>query len=326
MENVGVLGLGSNVEQLFTEINTELAQRPMNPSTVAAQISWQRKAAGGAAIIGKKTIYEVPFFGNRAKVRSIFEEVKGTLPTVAQFLSRVQEWAPDAELIPRYTQITDIYGILRDNIPTILQQASVEMESQLADLIGLGTSTSTPYDNKNFFATDHECNPTKPGLQTFSNYKTGFNLNYDNVNTALDLLDAVPGPDGQPFSMPGENILIVSTGTQEGAALTLANEQYIPNSAGTATTGNSLKGRFKVLKLVQLRNYNSGKFWCAVRIGSDKHRPFSNSQALPPQMYLDGVDIDSHSQALRSVARQGWKSVHGFDYLWPHLAVGCVES
>ena len=33
-ENIGVLGLGTDVETLFIEVNTELSQRPLNPSTV----------------------------------------------------------------------------------------------------------------------------------------------------------------------------------------------------------------------------------------------------------------------------------------------------
>ena len=323
--NTGIIGLG-DVDQLLQGVNSELSQRSIMPTTVAAQICWERAASGGTATIGKTTIFTVPFFANRAKVRSIYEEIQGTIPTVAKFASHVDEWAPDAELIPKYTQLTDIYGVVRDNAQIILAMSAVEMETQLSDLIGLGASTVVDYDGKNYFATDHECNPNQPGLATFSNYKTSFDLNYANVNTALDLLDAVPGPDGNPLSMPGTNLLICSTGIQEGAALTLANGQFIPSPAGTATQSNSLKGRFDVLKLTQLRRYNSGKFWCVVRIADAKNRPFSFSKAMAPQMYLDGLAIDDHSQATRGVARQGWKSVHGFGYLWPQLIVGCVES
>ena len=81
-----------------------------------------------------------------------------------------------------------------------------------------------------------------------------------------------------------------------------------------------------MLKLTQMRKYNSGKFWAVVLVADAKHRPFMLSQVLPPQLYITDVDVNSTTQALRSVARQGWKSVHGFGYLWPQLAVGCVES
>lgn len=320
----GVIGLG-DVNQLLTEINSELSQRPLLPTTVAAQVCWQRTGQG-TGLIGKTTKFTVPFFGNRAKVRSIFEEVPGTQPELARFEVEHQEWAPDAEIIPRYTQLVDLHGIIRDNAPSIMMQAQIEMETQLADLLGKGASTTVPYDNKAFFATDHEANPNRPGLATFSNYKTSFDLDYTNLSVALDLLDAAPGPDGNPLSMPGKNIVIVSTGAQESKGRKLLNGDIIASPAGTASESNPLKGRADLLKLTQLRAYNSGKFWCVVRIADAKHRPFIFSQVQSPLMYLEGVDINAHSQALRSIARQGWRSVHGFGYLWPQLAVGCVES
>ena len=135
--NTGIIGLG-DVDQLLQEVNSELSQRSIMPTTVAAQICWERAASGGTATIGKTTIFTVPFFANRAKVRSIYEEIQGTIPTVAKFSSHVDEWAPDAELIPKYTQLTDIYGVVRDNAQIILAMSAVEMETQLADLIGLG--------------------------------------------------------------------------------------------------------------------------------------------------------------------------------------------
>lgn len=323
----GIIGLG-DVDQLLTEINTELSQRPLMSTTVAGQICWVRNGSEGVASIGKTSIFPIPLFGNRAKQRNIFEEIPGTLPEFAKFSVEHQEWAPDAELISRYTRLVDLYGIVKDNSSTIITQSQVEMESQLADLLGLGASTAVAYENftKNFFATNHEANPNRPGLATFSNYKTGFDLDYTNLSTALDLLDAAPGPDGNPLSMPGNKFVIVSTGSQESRARTLLNGDFIPNQAGTATQSNPLKGRAEVLKLTQLRKYNSGKFWAVVLVADAKHRPFMLSQVLPPQLYISDVDINSTTQALRGVARQGWKSVHGFGYLWPQLAVGCVES
>jgi hypothetical protein len=323
----GIIGLG-DVDQLLTEINTELTVRPLMATTIAGQICWVRNGKEGPASIGKTSVFPIPFFGNRAKPRSIFEEIPGTLPEFAKFSVEHQEWAPNAELIPRYTQLVDLYGIVKDNSSTIIAQSQIEMETQLADLLGLGASTPVAYESytKNFFATDHEANPNRPGLATFSNYKTGFDLDYTNLSTALDLLDAVPGPDGNPLSMPGKKLVITSTGAQESRARTLLNGDFIPSEAGTATQSNPLKGRADVLKLTQMRKYNSGKFWAVVLVADDKHRPFMLSQVLPPQLYITDVDVNSTTQALRGVARQGWKSVHGFGYLWPQLAVGCVES
>jgi hypothetical protein len=88
----GIIGLG-DVDQLLTEINTELAVRPLLPTTVAGQVCWVRNGSEGVASIGKTSVFPVPFFGNRAKPRSIYEEIPGTLPEFAKFSVSHQEWA-----------------------------------------------------------------------------------------------------------------------------------------------------------------------------------------------------------------------------------------
>ena len=297
-------------------------------TTIAGQICWVRNGKEGPASIGKTSVFPIPFFGNRAKPRSIFEEIPGTLPEFAKFSVEHQEWAPNAELIPRYTQLVDLYGIVKDNSSTIIAQSQIEMETQLADLLGLGASTPVAYESytKNFFATDHEANPNRPGLATFSNYKTGFDLDYTNLSTALDLLDAVPGPDGNPLSMPGKKLVIVSTGAQESRARTLLNGDFIPSEAGTATQSNPLKGRADVLKLTQMRKYNSGKFWAVVPWPTPSTarsccRRFCLRSFTSPM----SMSTARPRRCAASLVR-GWKSIHGFGYLWPQLAVGCVES
>lgn len=324
MLNNALTGLG-DVDTLVTEVNTELKNRPIAQENIANQLCWIR-LGGSSGKIGQTTIFPVQFFGNRSKVRSVYEEIGGTTPEVAKFSVEVQLHAPDGYLLPQMTMATDIYGIVEGNVTDLRASAQAELERQLAELIGTGASTTTVYDGKNFFATDHEANPTKPGLKTFSNYKTSFDLNYANVSTALDLLDAVPGPDGNLLSMPGRNVIFVSTGAQESAARLLMNGDFIPSTAGTATQSNPLKGRADVVKIVQLRDYGSAKYWGVARIAGDKHRPFTLSMPVPPQMYVSGLAIDESLQVTRSVGKMGWKSVHGFGYGWPHLAVLCVES
>ena len=131
------------------------------PTTVAGQVCWVRNGSEGVASIGKTSVFPVPFFGNRAKPRSIYEEIPGTLPEFAKFSVSHQEWAPDAELIPRYTQLVDLYGIVKDNSSTIIAQSQVEMESQLADLIGLGASTAVAYENYTRTSSPPTTKPTR---------------------------------------------------------------------------------------------------------------------------------------------------------------------
>lgn len=313
----------NQIEALFQEVNTELAQRPVDPSTVASMIAWQR---GGSGKIGVESVFTLPFFGNRAKKRSPYEELPGTVPEIATFSVTHEEWAPDAELIARYTQLTDLHGIITDNMPTILSQAQIEYEVQLAGLLAGGATGTTRYDNLPFFSTAHEVNPSRPGaFVPFSNYNAAATLNRANIIAAFDALDAMPGPDGNPLSMPGRLTIVCSTEDQVQRARLELTSQFVPSAAGTATQSNTLLGRADVVKLVPLRSYNSGKGWYVVKVADAKHRPFVNSIIQAPQVYLTGVSVDDYSQVLKAVTRQGWRAVHGMGYLWPHLCIGNIE-
>lgn len=328
MANEGILVSG-DPSVLLTEINTELAQRPISPSTVASQLCWMR--GGSIKTIGQKVIYSLPFPGNRWEIQSIYEEIGGTLPELVKFSQILQMWGPKPTLIPKLTEVTDLYGILEENSQPLIADAQIELERQLAELIGTGTSIVTDYDGLSFFNAAHECNPNRPGLKQFSNYRTSFACNATNIATALDDLDAVPGPTGGLFSMPGQNYIFVSNGAQEKTALEAMNGELNAvkvasgDTAGVGVSNAGLIGRAKVVKLTQLRNYGSNKLWGVARIANAKHRPFVLSMAMPPTMYIEGLSIDEHSQTTRNVSKQGIKSVHGLGYLWPQLAELCVE-
>lgn len=314
---------------LLTEVNVDLAARPISPSTVLSQLAWVR--SDGVKAIGQKVIYTLPFPGNAWEVQSLYEEIGGTLPEVVKFSQEIQMWGPKPVLIPKLTAVTDIYGILNENAAPLIADAQVEFERQLAELIGNGASVITEYDGKAHYATNKEANPNRPGFKTFSNYRTSFACTAANIATALDDLDAVPGPTGGLFSMPGQNFVFVSTGAQEKVALEAMNGEIAAvkvasgDTAGVGVSNAGLLGRAKVVKLTQLRNYGSGKLWGVARVANAKHRPFVFATALPPQVYMEGLSIDEHTQTTRNVAKQGIKSAHGLGYLWPQLSELCVE-
>ena len=80
-----------------------------------------------------------------------------------------------------------------------------------------------------------------------------------------------------------------------------------------------------MIKLVQLRDYDSNKGWYVMKIADEKHRPFVVSMIQEPLVYLEGVSVNEHSMVLRHIAKQGWRGVWGLGFLWPHLCIKCVE-
>lgn len=320
MRNVGIVG-GGDVNLLVTEINTDLIKRPIKPSNVISQLAWMRP--GG--MVGQRSIFPVKMFGNRSQKRGVYEEIKGTLPETANFSVECDLWAPEAELIPALTRACDLYGVVKDGLTEILAQAEIELERQFAETISNGLTEIVDYDGKTYFATDHECNPNRPGLKAFSNYKAGRALDHDGIVDTFDDHDQMPGPDGNLLSMPGDYIVFVSTKNQEKRAKDLLSARLVTNKAGTATQENTMQGEASVLRVPPLRAYSSGKLWGICKIASAQHRPFVFQQPIPLQAYVEGVAINEHIQATFSVGKQGVKDAHGMGYLWPQLCILCVE-
>lgn len=318
----GLLGL-QDVTLYVTEINTEQAQRPISPTSIAGQLAWKYNKS---APVGQKIVDTVPFFGNQWKKRSVYEMVNGTMPTVVQFSLETSLWSPDAEIIGALTKLSDIYGIVKDNSATLLAQGEIEMERQFAELIALGLTVKTDYDQLTFFNTAHEANPLKAGFKTFSNYKAGRSVTGANIQATLQDLAQMPGPDGNLLSMPGQIYAFCSTEAQFYTLSLYANETLVPNDAGTATQGNPLKGRFTPILIPALFGYESSKLWGMCKIASPKHRPFAVAQPMPLQISLTGIDVNDHLQVLQAAAMQKVSGAWGFGYLWPHLCVLCKET
>ena len=89
-------------------------------------------------------------------------------------------------------------------------------------------------------------------------------------------------------------------------------------SMGASITG-SLGGVLKGLGAL-------GIGLAAVDFVSKTRDALDHADALGKMAQKTGLAVDETLQVTRSVGKQGWKSVHGFGYGWPHLAVLCVES
>jgi hypothetical protein len=318
---------------LTQEINTELNQRPVEPTTVANDIAW-RRAPKGAPEVGQEAVFTLSTWGNRAEKRSPYEELPGTKPEVCVFSVVHDEWAPKAEIIPRGTQLTDIYGLFKENLPMIVQQSQLEYDAQLADLLGNGQTGTTRYDLLPYFTNSsgsgsHQANPNRPGLKTFDNYATSATLNRANIIVGLNALASVPGFNGLPLSMPGKIVIVVGTKDQEFRARVELQAALNAAASGTATQSNVMpivSGPADVVMLPNLQNYDSGKGWYMFKIVSDKHRPMVLSLAEPWQVFTEGLgDPNAHSRVLRNVAKYGVRAFFGFGFLWPHLGYKFVE-
>lgn len=325
----------NKIDALRQEVNTQLMQRPVARGTVAQQLCWLRTNFAGG-----ETIFPVSFWSQVAKKRSPFEEVQHVPPELVNFFCSLFEWAPDGQIIPRGTQLADLYGLFENQLPQIVIQAQNEYEFHLAELLGFGQSAVlgplgiggglTTYDGLVHYSTTKLVNPNRPGLGVFANFDGALTLNRAGLVSAFNFLDQVKGPDGRVLRMPGELVVVVSNEDQydRAAAELFTKIRAIPVgavAAGSIDNTPNVQGRAGLLKLPDLQDYDGGKGWYVAKIVSAEHRPFVLNLKEAPATYIEGLSANDHSRVTRNLIRYGWRGFWGMGYLWPQLSFKAIE-
>ena len=324
MANGGVLSL-QDVQALFTDINAELIEAPYSPELVAPKIAWVRKGATGLV-----TRFTIQMVSNAYQKRAPGEPTPFKKAEYASFQCEVSELDPDAYFISNLDLEGDVYGIIKPNLPQMLNRAMLCLDQELAAFI-VGNPV-TVYDHLPYWQTaaNHPYNPMRPELGKFQNKFTASDISRANLTKALDYFTTMKGFDGNIERKPGKIWLIVSTKDQATRARKFIQEGLIASDAGTASENTSLSGEFAgVLVFPELGDASKGgnpKFWMAVRVASDTDRPFVVNAPQMPQAYIDGLDPSDATRVIHRGARYGWRAILGAGGLWPQNAAFFVES
>lgn len=353
----------NKIDALKQQINTELALRPFDVSSVTSKIAYVKggfnltnaKVLSGppfAPGVGNQIIWPVPFFSNMDKRRSGYEEVAHSPPEMINFQLIVSEWAPDGEMIQRGTQVSDLYGIFANNFQNILNMGQATVETHMADLLGYGESATlstkygigggnTSYDNLPYFHGAHLINPNHPEMGNFPNYFPSTNLDRSGLTTMLQFLEATPNSDGQIVTLPGKNVIVVSTQDQYDRAAvylhgttrvggTTTNVAGSPVGVGGSESNGALQGRADLVMLPSLLNYNKNasgvaKGWYGFRV-SAPHCGVCIAIVEPPQLYIEGLSPNDTSRVTRNVIKYGRRGFWGHGYLWPQMGAKAIEQ
>lgn len=322
---LSTLSGANNVAQLFTEINAELAEAPYSSELIAPKIAWVRPGAAGLA-----TLFTLQMVSNAYKRRAAGEPTPVSKVELAHFKCEVNELDPDAYFLSTLDLQGDVYGLVKPNLPQILNRAMLAMDQELAYQIC--ANPVTVYDGLAYWQTSalHPYNPMRPELGKFQNKYASSNISRANLTKALDYFTTMKGFDGNIERKPGKIWLIVSTKDQATRARKFIQEGLIASDAGTASENTSLSGEFAgVLVFPELGDASKGgnpKFWMAVRVASDTDRPFVVNAPQMPQAYIDGLSPTDYTRVVYRGARYGWRAILGAGFLWPQNAVLFVES
>ena len=315
----------NNVAQLFQDINAELREAPYSSELIAPQIAWVRPGALGLA-----TLFSLQMVSNAYNKRAPGEPTPARKVEYAHFRCDVAELDPDAYFLSNLDLEGDVYGLVKPNLPQILNRAMLSLDQELAaQIVG---NPVTIYDGLTYWQTSvlHPYNPMRPELGKFANKFTASNISRANLTKALDYFTTMKGFDGNIERKPGKIFLIVATKDQASRARKFIQEGLIASDAGTASESTTLKGEFAdVLVFPEIGDASKGgnpKFWMAVRVASEMDRPFVVNAPKMPEAYIDGLSPNDATRLIYRGARYGWRAILGAGFLWPQNACLFVES
>lgn len=128
----------------------------------------------------------------------------------------------------------------------------------IVTLLEAGTSTTSPWDGVNFFATTHKANPSGDPSTTWSNYNASTTdcVNISNLITEVTAMqNAVLDENGEKIGADPDTI-IVPTAKYEPLKTLLAQGLVLNNGSATAPTNNPYVGKFNVVHAPELTDVN----------------------------------------------------------------------
>lgn len=148
--------------------------------------------------------------------------------------------------VPKEKIEDDQHGVYAPLAAALGQQAAKWPDQLVAAAIRANGLT---FDGKAMFANDHPTYAPAGATQTYDNL-LALALNAANFGTARASMMTTIGADGEPLQVMPD--LLVVPPQLEGVAREILNNQFIPNSAGTATTENVWRGAAKLLVIPEL--------------------------------------------------------------------------
>lgn len=303
---------------LKDKVNTELSQRPWDPTVVSRDFVWYREGEG------KRERFEMDVLGSDAGSYEEMEQVQASAAELLEFQVVHEEFGMRPfKTIPKASKLGYVLVKLEENLPEVAAHSMRYYDPRVAAAMGLGQSQICAFDGLTYFNTAHYINPNRQYLGTFPNLFTGNDGRLDRAGVirGLNALTQMKDFSGQLLNMPGRRVIIVGNEADYADAATIMNGEITAKSIGNAAASesNSLRGRADVILMPSLAKYDSDKAWYVGLVATDKHRPLCFSEVMKPTIMIEGLDINSHLAVTLNTTLYGWKSFAGVGYMYPQL-------
>jgi len=246
-----------------------------------------------------------------------FGKPRGEVDEVIQYVEVVrQRYAPpDARL---YLDTQDVWGILQNKIPEIMDRAGLLYDWMLAKKIN---ANGTCYDRKAFFATDHPVDPNDPSKGIQSNDISVAALDETGFSEALDAFAQIKWFDGRNRGQGRKKPYILCPNKKlELKVRQLVFGSLIPVAGGSNDVGGSspFNGMvedviFFPSLLTESPGANANKYIYIVSPGTPVKAGFIVSPKRRPLFHISGIDPNEETRRRYGAISYGWDSFQAVD-------------
>ncbi|TXH16873.1 MAG: hypothetical protein E6R03_04775 [Hyphomicrobiaceae bacterium] len=222
-----------------------------------------------------------------------------------------EEWQKSVE-VKREKIRDDKAGLYKGKIEQ-LGYVGEDLPNRMVVYLLQNGKTLKCWDDKAYFATNHECNPNKPGLGTVSNLRTAKPLTEANARDLWSLFLQQPGSDGQPKGLPPDTVFVHPD--EYFDALEIFNAAFISGiSSSSPGSRENVMAKVEKIQVKQLKRSTESGVWyyASTMAGGAINNPLivqvrEAAHLVTPPAY-------SAAEYNRRVLQWSVESSHGFGY------------
>lgn len=250
-------------------------------------------------------------------------------------------WAPPSK--KEYYDVfnNDLFGVIKDQLPQMMDRALVLWDMVLAEALA---ANAAAYDNIAFFTpstTRHQANPFKPGVATFYNDVAVTGIDVPNMRALLGLLMNAPGPDGLPLDTDQVDVIALAPDMdfkfQLDSVFNAAIAAQAVGANAAAGVTNVLTGAARVELFKQLSRTKTaptfggtaqdrGKVGYLMAVPKGDDRPVAIVPSRNPTAYYTGLNGSDYLRATQGAVEYGWDAFGQAKLIIPQRALRFVVN
>ena len=293
------------------------------PATGMTTSKFPMDLPGGRQALGTRVKFPVSLAASRPEIWPYGTARKVEPFSQIEISVDLKRWAPPAKQEQWDIFTNDIFGIIKDQLPQMMDRSMVLWDMVLADV--LAANAAWQPDNIPFFtpaATPHQANPFKPDVATFYTDYPISGLDVPNMRYLLGQLENAPGPDDLPLDTNKMDIITLTPTSDFKFQLNQVFEAAIAAQAvganAAAGVSNMLVGAARVELYKQLARTKTQprdsagvaldrtKVGYLLAVPKGEGKPIALVPSRQPTPFYHGLNGNDYLRATEGAMQYGW--------------------